>query len=342
MFPLSGTGFQRGQCRSSIVFVRAVPLFTIPNIGREISVMSSMAPQEMAKYIGAGLLSFPVTHFDDQLEFAEQAYRRHVAWLLEHKPAGIFAAGGTGEFFSLTLEEYARVVAAAVTENAGRVPVLAGCGYGTRTAIQFAHAAEVAGADGLLLFPPYLVNAEQAGIARHVQAVCEATRLGVIFYNRDNAILNESALEELCSRCPNLAGFKDGHGDIELMTRICTRLGDRLVYIGGLPTAETFALPYLEIGVTTYSSAIFNFLPQFAQDFYAAVRKHDRKRVSTMMRDFILPYIAIRGRRKGYAVSIVKAGLKAVGRDAGPVRPPLIDLALAELDELRNLIAGRN
>jgi 5-dehydro-4-deoxyglucarate dehydratase len=65
----------------------------------------------------------------------------------------------------------------------------------------------------------------------------------------------------------NLVGFKDGYGDIELMTRIYARLGERLTYIGGLPTAETFALPYLEMGVTTYSSAIFNFLPNFAQDF---------------------------------------------------------------------------
>jgi 5-dehydro-4-deoxyglucarate dehydratase len=94
--------------------------------------------------------------------------------------------------------------------------------------------------------------------------VCDSTDLGVVFYNRDNAVLAESSLEQLCGLCPNLIGLKDGHGDLELMTRICTRLGNRLVYVGGLPTAETFALPYLEIGVSTYSSAIFNFLPGFA------------------------------------------------------------------------------
>ena len=130
----------------------------------------------------------------------------------------------------------------------------------------------------MLLFPPYLVNAEPAGLIAHAKAVCDSTRLGVIFYNRDNAILDESALEKLCESCPNLVGFKDGVGDLELMTRIHACLGDRLVYIGGLPTAETFALPYLEIGVTTYSSAIFNFLPKFAQDFYAAVRRRDHVR----------------------------------------------------------------
>ena len=126
------------------------------------------------------------------------------------------------------------------------------------------------------------------------------------------------------------------------MTRIHARLGDRLVYIGGLPTAETFALPYLEIGVTTYSSAIFNFLPKFAQDFYAAVRRRDHVAVLAGLREFVLPYIAIRRRRKGYAVSIVKAGMKAIGRDAGPVRPPLTELTSAEIDELKSLIAGRS
>lgn len=303
--------------------------------------MSTLTPLEMARQVGSGLLSFPVTPFDERLDFNEAAFRTHLSWLLEHRPAALFSPGGTGEFFSLTLDEFSAVVRAAVAETASRVPVLAGCGYGTRVAVQFAQAAEAAGADGLLLFPPYLLNAESAGLVKHVQAVCASTRLGVIFYNRDNAVLNESALEQLCDLCPNLVGLKDGHGDIELITRISNRLGDRLVYIGGLPTAETFALPYLEIGVTTYSSAIFNFIPQFAQDFYAAVRRRDRDAVSTMLRDFVLPYIAIRSRRKGYAVSIVKAGLAAVGRSAGPVRPPLTEVAPNELEELKRLISGR-
>ena len=302
---------------------------------------SKLNPNELAARVGEGLLSFPVTHFNQQLAFDEEPFRRHISWLIEHKPAALFAAGGTGEFFSLTSAEFVQVVAAAVAETAGRVPVLAGCGYGTGTAIEFAHAAEKAGADGLLLFPPYLVNAEADGIVEHARLVCEATSLGVIFYNRDNAILNERSIEQLCESCPNLIGLKDGKGDIELMTRICARLGNRLTYIGGLPTAETFALPYLEIGVTTYSSAIFNFLPGFATEFYHAARRRDRERVFTMLRDFVLPYIAMRSRRKGYAVSIVKAGMKAVGRSAGPVRPPLTDLESGEMNDLKKLIADR-
>ena len=304
--------------------------------------MSRMNPSELAKRIGEGLLSFPVTHFTREFQFDEGPYREHISWLLEYKPAGLFAAGGTGEFFSLTLNEFSLVVGAAVRESAGRVPVLAGCGYGTAMAKEFARAAQDAGADGILLLPPYLVNSEAAGLAAHAEAVCASTRLGVIVYNRDNAIMDDVTLTRLCERCPNLIGFKDGVGDIELMTRIFARLGDRLTYVGGLPTAETFALPYLEMGVTTYSSAIFNFLPNFAQEFYAAVRQRDHEKVYAGLREFVLPYIAIRNRGKGYAVSIVKAGMTAIGRPAGPVRSPLLDLSQTEFEELTKLIGDRS
>jgi 5-dehydro-4-deoxyglucarate dehydratase len=303
--------------------------------------MSQMSPQECADRIGSGLLSFPVTHFKQSFEFDEESYRKHIEWLLGFAPAGLFAAGGTGEFFSLSLTEFTAVVSAAVKQTQHRVPVVAGCGYGTALAKEFAAAADTAGADGLLLLPPYLLTSESEGLATHVAAVCASTNLGVIFYNRDNAILREDTLEQLCERCPNLVGFKDGVGDIELMTRIYARLGDRLTYVGGLPTAETFALPYLEMGVTTYSSAIFNFLPQFAQEFYAAVRRRDHSEVFKQLREFVLPYIDIRNQKKGYAVSIVKAGMTAVGRPAGPVRAPLTDLNDSEMGALKQLIGGR-
>lgn len=297
-----------------------------------------MARNEIMARIGGGLLSFPVTHFDAAGRFAEGPYREHCAWLLEHDIAGLFAAGGTGEFFSLTPTEVTQVVRAAVQETAHRVPVIAGCGYGTATAVEMARAAESADADGLLLLPPYLVTGTEEGLSAHVEAVCKATSLPLIVYNRDNAILSDTAIERLCERCPNLLGYKDGVGDIELMTRIYARMGDRLTYIGGLPTAETFALPYLELGVTTYSSAIFNFMPEWAVNFYRLVRARDREAVLRELREFVLPYIAIRNRGRGYAVSIVKAGLEAIGRPAGSVRSPLTDLRPQEKAELTALI----
>jgi 5-dehydro-4-deoxyglucarate dehydratase len=302
--------------------------------------MTRMTPPEMAQKIGSGLLSFPVTPFTADYAFDEATYRANLDWLCGYAVAGLFAAGGTGEFFSLTPAEVSQVVKAAVRETNGRVPVLAGTGYGTAIAREIAIGVEQAGADGLLLLPPYLMHPEQDGLAAHVEAVCRATRLGVIVYNRDNAILQPDTLARLCERLPNLVGYKDGIGDIELMTRVQAKLGDRLTYIGGLPTAETFALPYLDMGVTTYSSAVFNFVPEFATGFYAAVRRRDHPAIQAGLKRFILPLLAIRNRRKGYAVSIIKAGMKVIGRDSGPVRPPLTDLSAAEMAELAALVAA--
>ena len=252
--------------------------------------MSKMSPQEMAKTLAKGLLSFPVTHFDQDFRFQEGPYREHCAWLLSFKRlTGLFAAGGTGEFFSLTPAEVGAVTAAAVKETNGQTPVIAGCGYGTAIAVELAKSAEAAGADGILLLPPYLMVPSQEGLIAHVDAVCKATSIGVIVYNRDNAILNEDSLAKLCDSNPNLVGFKDGVGDIELMMRVYSKLGDRLTYVGGLPTAETFALPYLEMGVTTYSSAIYNFMPEWALAFYDAVRAKDHAKVMKGLKEFVLP-----------------------------------------------------
>ncbi len=99
-------------------------------------------PTDMAARIAKGLLSFPVTHFDSDDRFNEAAYRKHVSWLLEHDISGVFAAGGTGEFFSLRPDEVGTVVSAAVAESKGKVPVIAGCGYGTAIASDIARRRE--------------------------------------------------------------------------------------------------------------------------------------------------------------------------------------------------------
>ncbi|MBE1532417.1 5-dehydro-4-deoxyglucarate dehydratase [Actinomadura algeriensis] len=300
--------------------------------------MSHFTPAEVAERLAGGLLSFPVTHFRDDLSFDEPAYRENIGWLGQFDAAGLFAAGGTGEFFSLSPAEVEAVVTAAVREAPDGVPVIAPAGYGTATAIELARSAERAGAAGLLLLPPYLTEASQDGLFEHVRAVCAATGLGVTVYSRANAVYSDTTVARLAEACPNLIGFKDGVGDIEMMTRIHTRLGDRLTYVGGLPTAEMFALPYLEMGVTTYSSAMYNFVPEFALRFYRAVRARDHATVRRYLDGFVLPYCDLRNRRAGYAVSIVKAGMRVIGRPAGPVRAPLADLNDDEAARLRELI----
>jgi 5-dehydro-4-deoxyglucarate dehydratase len=300
--------------------------------------VTQIPPLDLAARLGSGLLSFPVTPFDQNLAFDEARYREHLAWQASFDVAGLFAAGGTGEGFSLTPGEIDTVVRVAVDEIGDRVPVVAPATGSTAAAVAQAKAAQEAGAAGILLFPPYLTEASQAGLIAHVDAVCRATDLGVIVYSRANAVFEDVTVAALADHNPNLIGLKDGVGDIERMTRTYAKVGDRLIYVGGLPTAETFALPLLQIGVSTYSSALYNFVPEFALRFYAAVRAQDRTAVYGMLNDFVIPYLDIRDRSRGYAVSIVKAGLTAVGRDGGLVRPPLTDLTADERADLSALI----
>jgi 5-dehydro-4-deoxyglucarate dehydratase len=292
----------------------------------------------LKRTLGSGLLAFPVTHFKPDLSFDEQPYRSSIHRNVEHGAAGLFAPGGTGEFFSLTMAEAERVTRAAVEEAKGRLPIVGGTGYGTAIAVEFAKAAERAGADAVLVLPPYLLGLEQTGLEAHVDAICKAIGIGVILYNRDNAIYSAETVARLADRHRNMIGYKDGHGDVEQLVRVRQIVGDRLVYIGGMPTAEVFAVPYFAAGFTTYSSAVFNFLPKTAMQFFNALRAGERATTDRLLRSLFLPYVALRNRRKGYAVSIVKSGMRVVGRSAGPVRPPLTDLTADEQGELARIV----
>ena len=310
----------------------------LPIEDRTPTDMSS--PQDLKATISSGLLSFPLTDFDTQLRFAPKPYAERLEWLMPYGATALFAAGGTGEFFSLEPGEFSDVVRTAAETCRGRVPIVAGAGGGTTLAIQYAQEAERLGAQGILLLPHYLTEATQEGLVAHVQAVCKSVTFGVIVYNRGACRLTAESLLLLADRCPNLIGFKDGIGDIESFVTIRRRLGDRYAYLGGLPTAELFAGAYQAMGCPVYSSAVFNFIPRTAVQFYSAHQAGDTVTTNRLIDEFFLPYIALRNQGHGYAVSIVKAGATLVGHSAGPVRPPLSELRPAEFDQLGMLIAS--
>jgi 5-dehydro-4-deoxyglucarate dehydratase len=297
-----------------------------------------MNPQDLKTIVSDGLLSFPVTDFDQQGNFNPKGYAERLEWLAPYGASALFAAGGTGEFFSIDGHEYPEIIKTAVQTCKGKVPIIAGAGGSTRFAIECAQEAERQGAHGILLLPHYLMEAGQEGLIAHVEQVCKSVKFGVIVYNRNVTKLTPESLAILADRCPNLIGFKDGVGNIEIMSSIYMKMGDRFSYLGGLPTAEVYAAAYKALGTPVYSSAVFNFIPKTAMDFYHAVKADDLKTQHHLLREFFMPYLKIRNRDPGYAVSIIKAGAKIVGHDAGPVRAPLTDLKPAEYEELAALI----
>jgi 5-dehydro-4-deoxyglucarate dehydratase len=297
-----------------------------------------MDPQSLKAIVSAGLLSFPITDFDTDGEFDAEPYAHRLEWLAPYGASALFVGGGTGEGFSLTPAEHEAVVETAVGVCGKAVPIIAAAAYGTRIASEMARNAEKRGAAAILLLPHYLTETSVEGVCRHVEAVCRSTGLGVIVYNRNVCRLNADAVLRLTESCPNLVGFKDGVGDIENMVSIRGRVGSRLSYLGGLPTAEVYAEAYKAMGVDVYSSAVFNFIPRTALQFYKAVSSDDRATTARLLEEFFLPYIAIRNRVPGYAVGIVKAGARVVGRPAGPVRAPLVDCNERDLADLRALV----
>ncbi|TSB15016.1 5-dehydro-4-deoxyglucarate dehydratase [Streptomyces sp. NBC_01525] len=289
-----------------------------------------------------GVLFFPVTAYAPDGEVDLDACRAHVRRGVEAGAGAVFACCGTGEFHALTPEEFAACVGVAVEETAGRVPVVAGAGYGTALAVRFAHLARERGADGLLAMPPYLVNAGQEGLLRHYRALAAATDLPVIVYQRDNAVFTPDTVVAL-ARTPGVIGLKDGLGDLELLQRIMSAVrteaaGSGFLYFNGLPTAELTGPAYLGLGVRLYSSAVFAFAPEIALAFHRALTTGDRETVDRLTDGFYRPLVDLRNQGHGYAVSLIKAGVRLRGLDAGEVRPPLAPPDPRHVDELRALL----
>ncbi|MEU0205381.1 5-dehydro-4-deoxyglucarate dehydratase [Streptomyces canus] len=291
--------------------------------------------------IPSGPLFFPVTAYGPDGSVDLAVYRAHVRRGVDAGAAAVFACCGTGEFHALTPEEFEACVRAAVEETAGRVPVVAGAGYGTALAVRYARLAEAAGADGLLAMPPYLVVAGQEGLLRHYQEVAAATALPVIVYQRDNAVFTPETVVEL-ARTEGIIGLKDGLGDLDLMQRIVsavrTEVPGDFLYFNGLPTAEQTQLAYLAIGVPLYSSAVFCFAPEIALAFHRALVDGDRATVDRLLDGFYRPFVELRARGRGYAVSLVKAGVRMRGLEVGEVRPPLHEPGEDHVKQLAEVI----
>ncbi|MGJ5751337.1 5-dehydro-4-deoxyglucarate dehydratase [Streptomyces puniciscabiei] len=286
-----------------------------------------------------GVLSFPLTAFHDDGSLDPDGFRAHVAGRLATGPGAVFPACGTGEFFSLDEEEYRTVVRLTVEEAAGCVPVVAGTGYGWAQAARFARIAEEAGADALLVLPHYLVDAPQDGLAAQLERLAGRTRLPLIAYQRGQVAYTAETLQRI-AHIPNVVGLKDGHSDLDRLQRLTLAAPDGFLFFNGAATAEIQARAYATVGVPAYSSAVHAFAPEIAGAFFTALRDADHGMADKLLRDFYVPFVELRDRAPGYAVSLVKAAARLRGQRVGPVRAPLTDPAPADLTDLKALLTA--
>jgi 5-dehydro-4-deoxyglucarate dehydratase len=293
------------------------------------------SPEEFRAGLG-GVIAFPVTPFHEDLSLDIDGLRRNLGGLLSHPLCAVVAAGGTGEMYSLTPAEHDEVVVATVQEAKGRVPVIAGVGFNTPLAVGLTRSATRAGADAILALPPYYPNADEEGLLDYYEAIGRATPLPLLVYSRDWVNPGPAWVEKLAARVPSLAAWKDGQGDPRRLQQIMGRLGGRLHWIGG--AGDDCVPAYYSLGIRTYTSSIATVAPRLSLQLHEAAAAGDGPALKRLMDTYVVPLYALRSRRRGYEVAVMKEMMNALGMAAGPVRPPLPALTPAERAEVLGLI----
>jgi 5-dehydro-4-deoxyglucarate dehydratase len=294
-----------------------------------------MHPTTLRKKL-SGVIAFPVTPFKENLSLDLPGLHHNLTKLLEYPISAVVAAGGTGEMYSLTPAEYLRVIELTALAIEDRVPVIAGVGFGQRLGVEMAQAAEKAGADGLLVFPPYYPQADDEGLFEYYRSISQATRLGMIIYSRDWTRFTPAMVEALTA-LPNLIAWKDGQGDMRQLQSLMRRVGERLVWIGG--AGDDMVGVYYSTGIRAFSSSIAAVAPALSLKLHELASANDTEALAELLETCVIPLYELRSRRKGYEVSAMKALMDLIGLNGGPVRPPLVNVTPSEFDELRTILS---
>lgn len=294
-----------------------------------------MMPEELRSRLH-GVIAFPVTPFRPDLSLDLEGLRNNLRKLVQHPMAAVVAAGGTGEMYSLTPAEHLEVVTVTVEEVRGRCPVIAGVGFNAQIAVEMAMQSAAAGADAILALPPYYPNADDEGLAAYYAATGAATTLGLLVYSRDWVNPSPCWVECLAARVPTLVAWKDGQGDLRRYQQVIHLVGDRLHWIGGV--GDDCVPGYYSIGIRTYTSSIATVAPRLSLQLHEAGAAGDSAGMQRLMDEYVLPLYALRARKRGYEVTVMKEMMNLVGLAGGPVRPPLPAIVPEDLADIRTLL----
>ncbi|OIO66588.1 MAG: 4-hydroxy-tetrahydrodipicolinate synthase [Zetaproteobacteria bacterium CG_4_9_14_3_um_filter_49_83] len=253
----------------------------------------------------------------------EDAFRAHIERQIEDGVDGIVPAGTTGEAATLSFDEHKKVIAIAVKQAAGRVPVIAGTGSNnTQESIELTQAAKSLGADAALLISPYYNKPSQEGIYQHYKAVAQAVHVPQILYNvpgRTNSHIATATIERL-SHIANIVGVKDATGDMEYLTANILACGERLEFFSG---DDASTLPFLALGGHGVISVVSNIAPKTMRQLTCAMRSAD---IATAKR----AHFALHHLSKAMFVEAnpipVKAACAALGWMSNELRLPLTPL----------------
>jgi 5-dehydro-4-deoxyglucarate dehydratase len=158
----------------------------------------------------------------------------------------------------------------------------------------------------------------------------------LLIYSRDWVHVTPAEVQRLCDDIPNLVAWKEGQADLRTYSRIMARVGDRLHWIGGI--GDDMVPGYYSIGIRTYTSSIATIAPRLSLQLHERASALDIGSLTRLMLTYVLPLYAIRARRKGYEVSVMKAAMEILGKPGGRVRPPLSEPRPEEIKEIEQLM----
>lgn len=206
-----------------------------------------------------------------------KAFESFVEWQIAEGTNGLVPCGTTGESPTLSDEEFAAVIGAAVKIAKGRVPVIAGTGSNsTSHAIELTQLAQKLGADAALVVTPYYNRPTQDGLYLHFKAIADATRLPILLYNvpkRTSVDLTVDTTARL-AKISNIVGVKDATADVSRVTQQRQMSGAKFVQISG---EDGTALGFNAHGGVGCISVTANVAPRLCAEFQAACTKGDYK-----------------------------------------------------------------
>lgn len=259
-------------------------------------------------------------------------FRALVDWHVEQGTDGLVIVGTTGESPTVDMEEHCRLIAAAVEQAAGRVPVIAGTGANsTAEAIELTRCARKAGAAAGLSVAPYYNKPTQEGLYQHFKTIAEAVDLPLMLYNVPGRTVadigNDTALR--LAQVPGIIGIKDATGNIERGSDLIKRApASFAVYSGD----DASGMVLMLLGGKGVISVTANVAPALMHRMCAAALSGDL----ATAREINFRLLGLHQKLFVEANPIpVKWALSEMGRMEGGIRLPLVPLSAAHHGTLR-------
>lgn len=275
----------------------------------------------------AGSFTIQVTPFTERGDDVDlPAQRRFVDWQLANDVPGLILFGTIGEFWSVNDSERAALLEATVERVAGRIPVLAGvAAIDTASAARLATEAEKGGADGLMISPPFYVNATDEEIERHIGRICEVTSIPVMLYNNPhtcNVDMSAGLVARLAKSNDSVRYIKEASSDVGRVYDVVEASEGLVAVFAGERIVESHLL-----GAVGYTSALGSYTPRASVRIWQlldAGRTEEARRIQRRL-DRMGAIIADGHPLYGHT-AYTKQLTRSAGFPMGEVRPPLTRL----------------